>query len=66
MVSDSTFFGRALFNGAYLVFGSVPALYFDSIIAVFCIMGVVLGQCIVLPFSLDYALAIQPFFLFGK
>lgn len=60
------FFGRALFNGAYLVFGSVPALYFDSIIAVFCIMGVVLGQCIVLPFSLDYALAIQPFFLFGK
>lgn len=32
---------------------------------VFCVLGVVLGQYVVLPFSLDYSLAIQPFFLFG-
>lgn len=58
------FFGRTLFDVAYLYLGSVT-LYLDSIIAIFCAMGVLLGKHVAFPFSLDYALAIQPFFLFG-
>ena len=59
------FWGRTLFDGVHLYLGSVPTDFFDSIIVVLCALGAVLGQQVVLPFSLDYALVIQPFFLFG-
>lgn len=58
------FLGRTLFDGVHLYLGSAPVL-FDSIIVVLCALGAVLGQYVILPFSLDYALVIQPFFLFG-